>query len=100
MESTGRLLSRPLVNGTIQKLHIFSHPLMIELRGGGEMGGWGDGRGCEMGEVFGDGGRGRGEVIVGGGEMGEMWERGRDEVREVWEVGRGGRGWNRGEGEG
>ena len=31
MELIGRLLSLPLVNGTMQKLHMFSHPLMIEL---------------------------------------------------------------------
>ena len=32
MESIGRLLSLPLVKGTMQKLHMFSHPLMMELQ--------------------------------------------------------------------
>ena len=60
MDSIGRLLSRPRVKGTIQKLHMFSQPRMIELRserkeGGGRRGaeekGGGMGRrgGCEMG---------------------------------------------------
>ena len=37
MESIGLLRSRPRVNGTMQKLHMFSQPRMIELekRGGG-----------------------------------------------------------------
>ena len=34
MDSMGRLLSRPRVNGTMQKLHMFSQPLMMELCGG------------------------------------------------------------------
>ena len=38
MESIGLLLSLPLVNGTIQKLHMFSQPLMIELEMGRERG--------------------------------------------------------------
>ena len=32
MDSIGRLLSRPRVKGTMQKLHMFSQPRMIELR--------------------------------------------------------------------
>ena len=38
MESIGRLLSLPLVNGTMQKLHMFSHPRMMELMEGGRVG--------------------------------------------------------------
>ena len=38
MESIGRLLSLPLVNGTMQKLHMFSHPRMMELVEGGRVG--------------------------------------------------------------
>ena len=38
MESIGRLLSLPLVNGTMQKLHMFSHPRMMELVEGGREG--------------------------------------------------------------
>ena len=34
MESISLLLSRPRVKGTMQKLHILSHPLIIELRVG------------------------------------------------------------------
>ena len=32
MESIGRLRSRPRVKGTIQKLHMFSQPRMMELK--------------------------------------------------------------------
>ena len=33
MELIGRLRSRPLVNGTMQKLHMLSQPLIIDLKG-------------------------------------------------------------------
>ena len=32
MDSIGRLLSSPLVKGTMQKLHMFSQPRIIELK--------------------------------------------------------------------
>ena len=32
IDSIGRLLSSPLVKGTMQKLHMFSHPRIMELK--------------------------------------------------------------------